>query len=269
MRINLFCFPFAGGSKYSYNNLSRAAGKHLRLIPMDYPGRGVRFKEPLLTVMEEIADDCFDRIKDNLDHPYAIYGHSMGTLVSYLVTRRIVQEGGRLPLHLFLSGRGGPSDPPLETDRYLLPKDKFRARLREMGGNSDEVLDDEELMRFFEPVLRADFEAVETYPHAASEALDVPITVMIGEEEKITADQAGSWQKETLHPIDVRTFPGKHFFIFEQAPALMEIIQDKLFSAIDINHHKHVFYDNSRTDALNGRAVPVDLSPGTAPKHSF
>src|SRR5947209_3741674 len=146
MKVNLFCFPFAGGSKYSYNSYAKLANKHIKVVPVDYPGRGLRFKEPLLKVLDPIINDGFEKIKDNLHEPYAFYGHSMGTIVCYLVTKRIIEEGLPQPVHLFLSGRGGPSVVYSEPARYLLPKEKFRAQLREMGGSPDDVLNDEELM---------------------------------------------------------------------------------------------------------------------------
>ena len=229
MKVNLFCFPFAGGSKYSYNNYVKLANKNIKVIPMDYPGRGLRFKEPLLTVLKPIIDDCFETIKDKLQEPYAFYGHSMGTMVSYLLIKRIIKEGLPQPLHLFVSGRGGPSVIYAEQARHLLPRDKFRSQLREMGGSPDEVLNDEDLMSFFEPILRADFEALENYIHdGTNDPFDIPITVMFGTQERVTFEQATTWQKETKHKIDLRQFEGKHFFIFDHSQKIMEIVAQKL-----------------------------------------
>ena len=194
MTVNLFCFPFAGGSKYSYNSYARLAGKNIKMIPLDYPGRGFRIRETLLTVIGLIVDDCFEMIKDRLETPYALYGHSMGTIVSYLLTKRIIKEGLAPPVYLFLSGRGGPSVTYAGTAKHLLPSAQFKEALKKMGGNSDEVLNDRELMDFFEPILRADFEALENYRYEIAEPFDIPITVMIGEQEGITPEVANAWQ---------------------------------------------------------------------------
>jgi len=232
MKLNLICFPFAGGSKYSYNNYIKLADKNLQLIPIDYPGRGFRFKEALITNVKPLIEDCFDKIKGHLHEPYAIYGHSMGSIVSYLVTKRIIAEGLPQPKHLFLSGRGGPSVAYTEPPRYLLPSDKFRAQLKEMGGSPDEVLNDEDLMCFFEPILRADFEALENYKYEHTQPFDIPVTVMIGEQERVTLEQAFTWQNETTQKIDIRRFPGRHFFIFEHTATIMDIIGQKLLPKI-------------------------------------
>jgi surfactin synthase thioesterase subunit len=230
MKVNLFCFPFAGGSKYSYNNYVSLANKNIKVIPIDYPGRGLRFKEPLVKKLDTIIEACFDKIKNDLQKPYAIYGHSMGTIISYLVTKRIIKEGLNPPSNLFLSGRGGPSVVYNEPARYLLPSNEFRNQLKEMGGCPDEVLNDEDLMSFFEPILRADFEALEVYQYEEPQPFDIPITVMIGEQERVTIEQASAWQKETKVKIDLIRFPGKHFFIYDHAPEIMKIIEQKLLN---------------------------------------
>lgn len=231
MAINLFCFPYAGGSRYSYNVFTKYADEGLNLIHLDYPGRGIRFREGLIKELGALADDCFERIKDKLYQPYAFYGHSMGTAVSYLVTKRIIREKMNPPLHLFLTGRGGPGWDYPEKKRYLLPSSEFRKLLREMGGNSDEILNDEELMVFFEPILRADFEALEKYRYTPAEPFDIPITVLKGDQEEITTEQAYAWQQETLQEIEVKTLPGKHFFIFDHADFIMKMMAKKLVAS--------------------------------------
>lgn len=158
MKVNLFCFPFAGGSKYSYNNYVRLAPRTIKVIPMEYPGRGARFKEELLTDLNEIVDDCFEQIKNQTSERYAIYGHSMGSVMAYLLAKKIIENGLPQPEHLFVTGRGGPSHTEeIRPFRYLLSKDKFIATLKSMGGSPDEVLEDEGLMNFFEPIFRRIF----------------------------------------------------------------------------------------------------------------
>ncbi|QXV63856.1 thioesterase [Mucilaginibacter sp. 21P] len=228
MKVNLFCFPFAGGSKYSYNIFIGTAHGNITIAPIDYPGRGLRFKEPLLKQIDDVVNDCFNIIKDKLQHPYAFYGHSMGTIVSYLLTKKIIDEGLPKPIHLFLTGRGGPAVVYGETKRYQLPSDKFRAQIKEMGGSPDEVLNDEDLMSFFEPILRADFQTLEEYVYKQTPPFDIPITAMFGSEERVTYEQVLEWQKETTSKLTVKKFEGRHFFIFDHAKSIMDIVAQRL-----------------------------------------
>lgn len=231
MKINLFLFPFAGGSIYSYAKYRDYAPAHIKLIPLELPGRGRRITQPLLTSATAMVDDLFGQVKPLLHEPYAFYGHSMGTLLSYLVTRRILREGLTPPLHLFMTGRFGPSAEDPDPPNHSLPKDEFRKKLKEMGGSPDEVLADESLMDFFEPCLRADFQAIEEYVYEPAEPFDIPILAIIGKDERITQEQAMTWQLETTRPIDIRWFNGPHFFIFNYAPEIMRLITQKLQAA--------------------------------------
>ena len=233
-KLNLYCLPFAGGSKYSYNAFVKSAPKEINVIPIEIPGRGSRFKDPLFTDIQQIADDVFAQIRDGLDVPYAIYGHSMGSLLGYLVTKKIVASGLSHPLHLFFTGASAPSVEKDSVLRYLLPKEEFKAELRELGGSPDEILSDDTLMDFFEPILRADFEAVETYNHQETQPFSIPIHVVIGTDEKVSYEDATKWQEETLSKIKVQQLPGGHFFIFDFVKEIISMISENFKKEIQL-----------------------------------
>ena len=90
------------------------------------------------------------------------------------------------------------------------------------------VLQNEELLEVFEPVLRADFQANDTYEHKREEPFDVPLTVMIGTEEETSREDALRWQEETMQDIDLTEFPGGHFFIFDHLSDLGGIVSRTL-----------------------------------------
>lgn len=227
-RVNLFCLPYAGGSAYSYKGFLKIAPQFLDITFLELPGRGNRAKEVLLTNVHHMVDDIFLQIKSKLSQPYAIYGHSMGTILGYLLVKRIIKEGCTPPLHLFFTGCSGPSVRDVERDRHLLPNDQFLDKLRELDGSPDEILNDPILMAYFEPIIRADFQAMDEYEYDETEPFNVPMTIINGLSEKATYDQALAWQKETTEKIEVRQFPGKHFFIFQYQHELMKIITNKL-----------------------------------------
>jgi surfactin synthase thioesterase subunit len=226
--INLYCLPFSGGSKYSYKGFSKYAPPFLNLIPVEIPGRGTRSGEALLTSLELTADDVFNQIKNDLNTPYAIYGHSMGGILAYLVTRRIISAGLNQPLHLFVTGCVAPSLKYRDLVDHTLPKEEFLQKIKELGGSPDSVLSNPALMEFFEPILRADFEAVATYQHIPAPPFAIPISVVLGDEENATTEEALQWQKETTAPVEVKTLPGNHFFIFDYPNYIIQLISRKL-----------------------------------------
>ncbi len=221
--VTLFCLPFAGGSSHSYRELQRYADEHLRFVALDLPGRGKRFTEPLLYNLQDMVDDLFAQIRNRLDGAYAIYGHSLGACLGYLLVKRLIREKHPLPLHLFVSGREGPSVQGKEKNRHLLPRAAFFEVLERFEGTTREVLDHQELMDLFEPILRADFQVIATYVYEKSAPFDVPITVMRGDGESVTKAEALRWQEETTKKITLLEFPGGHFFIFRHAQEIVRM----------------------------------------------
>ncbi|MBC8757073.1 thioesterase [Kordia sp. YSTF-M3] len=213
--VNLVCLHFAGGNKYSYTPLEAFLDRNIKLITLELPGRGRRFQEPLLTNVNEVVNDLFEQLKNNVTKPYAIFGHSMGAILTHLLTRKIVESEFANPIHLFVSGARAPKIKRLPPFYHDLPKDEFVDKIRKMGGCPEEILADDELMALFEPPLRADFKAIETYEYKKQEPLKIPLTVFIGNKDKVTWEEAKAWQDESTHTIDIKEFEGNHFFIFQ------------------------------------------------------
>ena len=230
--LKIFCLPYAGGNKYSYRELSDVAPSHFEFITLDYPGRVPRIKEPLISDASELVEDLFNQIKFKIsDEEYVLYGHSMGGLLAYLLTRRLIEKKYKAPAHLIITGTSGPSVfEKREKKRHLLPQKEFIQEMKDLDGIPAEILDAEELMSFFEPILRSDFKVCETYLHNETEPLNIPFTVITGTEEDMEESDILLWQKETSFEINFKKIEGKHFFIFKKKNEVLEFIEKNLIS---------------------------------------
>ncbi|MGZ5135291.1 MAG: thioesterase II family protein [Flavitalea sp.] len=228
--INLFCLPFAGGNKYSYQKYMDKAPAFLNIIPLEYPGRGARIKEALISDADLLVNDLFEKIKRTINQAeYAIYGHSMGGLIAFLLARKLMENNYKPPLHLFITGTCGPSSPLRSAkNRHLLPGDEFIQELKDLDGIPHEILQNEELLGFIEPILRADFKTCETFRYREESPLNIPFTVITGTEEDMQIEDIHLWQKESSSEVDFRQVPGKHFFIFNYPRVIVDIISKKL-----------------------------------------
>ena len=233
-KINLLCFPFAGGNKYSYNQYKEVAGAELNLITYELPGRGERYLERLLIDTDSIVEDILPRIQHAIKQPYAIYGHSMGTLIGYLVTKAIIANELNPPMHLFLTGSGSPTTREHCRPYHRLPREKFINVVKKLGGIEEELAENKDLLNLYEPILRADFRAVETYLHDPSPMLDRNISVMLGQQDKVTMQQALDWQQVTTGQISVTKFTGGHFFIFNHEKEIVRLIKERCGA---LQHH--------------------------------
>lgn len=228
-RINLFCLPYAGGSRSAYYQYAKISPDNLSIVPIELPGRGARFSEPPLTDIHLMVNDVFKQIRRQLDHPYAIYGHSMGAILGYLLARKIEAERLNPPLHLFFTGSGGPSMLKKERKLFELERPALAKALKEMGGMPDDILNNDHHLDIFLPILRADFRAMETFEYVQREKLNIPLSVITGSEEGISLEKIEAWRKETIATVDIRKLPGNHFFIFEYGSAVIELIVNALF----------------------------------------
>lgn len=180
---------------------------------MELPGRGRRAGEALRYSLEELADDAYAQLRGNLDKGrYALFGHSMGAALAYLCLLRIRSAGLPLPEALFLSGKAAPGVIQ-DKGRHRLPRPEFLEMLRAMGGCPPEILQHQELIDYFEPILRADFQAIETWRHRQEEPLQVPLVVLVGRDDEVTRDKATAWSQVTSGEFRLHEFDGDHFFI--------------------------------------------------------
>jgi surfactin synthase thioesterase subunit len=237
-KINLFCFPFAGGNSFSYRIFEPNVGTLFKMEVIEYPGRGTRAREACITDMSLLVQDLFARHYPSFcKGTYAFYGHSMGAIVAFALIKKMSAEKCPLPIHLVVTGAGGPAGrSEIRRNRHLMDKQDFLKEIRELDGCPEDILQNDELLDYFEPILRSDFELSETYDYQHDQPLTLPITVITGALESIPEEDIQLWQQETLRPVDFIKMPGKHFFIYDDPGQIMHIVNKKLHSHTKILH---------------------------------
>jgi surfactin synthase thioesterase subunit len=217
--------PFAGASAFAYAPLLPASGDPSRQLFRQFslPGRGERTGEPLVSDLDLMARDLFATLARSLGPGDVVYGHSMGALLALLVVRLVRAHGTALPCRLVVSGMRAPSRLRPRT-RHTLPRPALKDEMRRLGGTPAAILDDDTVFDYFEPQIRADLAAVETYRHRAEPPLPVPLTVLVGADDEMDLADAAPWQDETIHPVDLRVMAGGHFFIFRNAEAVRAVL---------------------------------------------
>src|SRR6202030_2132902 len=179
--------------------------------------------------LPELIGELAPALLPLLDKPCVFFGHSMGAILSFEVTRWLRRNRGVLPRHLFVSGRRAPqisdTDPPL----HLLNDEDFLARIRELDGTPAEVLADEELLRVVLPVLRADTELCETYEYVDDSPLPCPITAFAGkDDDDETSDKVREWNQQTTSRFSFHSMEGGHFFISSSEQEVLRLLKREL-----------------------------------------
>ena len=195
------------------------------------PGRESRLREPAYTQLEPLVEALTREIFPLLDRPFALFGHSMGAMISFELARRLRSERGVEPDHLFISGRRAPQLPETDPEIHNLPEAEFITEVDRLNGTPKEVLEHKELMELLIPILRADFSICHTYNYIPGAPLTCSLTALGGTKDE-TADheKLQGWCAVTTGRCRIRMLAGDHFFINQQQAAILPIIAETLLS---------------------------------------
>lgn len=228
--FKLFCFAHAGGSAAGYSRWRRQLEPWIELCPIELNGRGAKANLPFYDSIHEAVTDLFEQLRQQAgDHPYALLGHSMGTLLVYEMCLHIRKMGFRDPAAAFFSGRIAPHLNEGGEELHQLPDEAFTAQIRQMGLSSPELFDHPELLNFFLPIVRSDYRLIETYAFAGNEPpLNTEFFVWTGREDPWTRESIHEWSPLTAKSCQYQEFEGGHFFVYEQTREIIAALHDSL-----------------------------------------
>lgn len=229
-KIQLLCLPYAGGSSAIYHKWEAYLDPRIRLVPVELAGRGRRIGEAFYRDRAAAVDDIFSQIKEVIGRlPYALFGHSLGAMLAYELSQKIMDMGLDQPAHCFFSGKSAPHLCREKKLFHLMGEEEFKKEILELGGTPPELFDSPELLSIFLPLLKADFRLVETeLPDGRIRPLKEDITVFLGKDDDFTALQCDGWKKHTSRLCSIHYFEGGHFFLHDHLERLVRIVNNTL-----------------------------------------
>jgi medium-chain acyl-[acyl-carrier-protein] hydrolase len=230
--FRLFCLPYAGGGAAGYAQWPAAFGRDVEVCPIELPGRQTRWRERPFTRVGSLATALREALADDLDVPYALFGHSMGALLAFELARTLRREGAPGPRVLFVSGAPAPQLPRLQPNTHDQPDSAVLDRLRAMGGVAEQLCAEPELVELLLPAIRADFEVCETYEHRDEPPFSFPIVAFTGTEDgEAPPERMVPWSEQTTGPFERHLLPGDHFFPHSAQAALLEVVRSVISRA--------------------------------------
>nr|BBH88275.1 thioesterase [Thermosporothrix sp. COM3] len=228
-RLRLLCLPYAGGGASAYRSWQQQLPDTIELCAVQLPGHETRLKEQAYTHLPSLVEAMAEALLPVLDRPFAIFGHSMGALLSFELTRYLRKHAQRSPEHLFLSGCRAAHLPLTEPDVHTLSDEGLIDYLRRFNGTPEEILQNEEMMQLLLPIFRADFTLYETYQYQHEEPLSCPITVFGGHQDSsVSYQQLQAWRDHTRGAFAAHMLPGNHFFLQPSRDQLLALIKQAL-----------------------------------------
>ncbi|MBB6170499.1 surfactin synthase thioesterase subunit [Nocardiopsis mwathae] len=223
--IALVCFPHAGAGRLYYSPWRNAFSGIADLHVAQYPLREHRMHVPMPASVGELAEEIFAEFEEVFRGQFAVWGHSMGSVIGYEVAKLCQERLGNPPLTFFSSGSAAPCRARFTRVGDLDTPEGFRDVLLTYGGVAQQYLQDADYMNYFAPVIEADLRLLGSYRDDARLPLRCPVVLMLGRGDTVTADQ---WDSYTEHALDVHEYEGGHFFLDRHRASMASLMEAKL-----------------------------------------
>ena len=215
-RARVVMFGFAGASIMSLQSLARAFPPELEIWGVEYPGRGMRWQQALPHDLDNLLRQMRQDVESLSEVPLIFMGYSMGAHVAY----RLALQCPHLASALVVLSARAPHSAAADWYQRPLSDAELIGLLVALGGMPTEVLASPTLMEYFLPIMRADLalcaEMSRTAAASAAQALDCPLLVLQGEQDRLVPDaNIALWhrvaQRHTTQAAG-HAYPGGHFF---------------------------------------------------------
>jgi surfactin synthase thioesterase subunit/acyl carrier protein len=236
--MRVFALPFVGGGASVFAPWPNHLPDSVEVVGIEYPGRESRIDEAPIESVPDFVAELAEAMLPHLDRSFAIYGHSMGALLAYELTKHLEQRYAEVPMKLIV---GGWPSPALVED-YVRGLKHIRDGF-DMDRESDErvlevlrdnglfvaPIDDDAAVKPLMPSVRADLKMLGDFRFERGVALRAPITVLRGDEDPLfDTDQLQAWEMLTTGAFALATVPGDHLYIRSPSAEVMRTIADEL-----------------------------------------
>lgn len=222
----LLCLPFAGAGA-SFFNEWKPISESLDVVSVQLPGREKRFCEPCYTDVFDAVAGLLPEVAESIDaqRGVIVFGHSLGAVIAYELTRSLLQSNACKVIGLAVSGAPDPWTPRKERATGLSDQD-FLKRVSEFAGYAHAALEDPLMQELLLPTLRADVEMHENYRPRSDQPVSVPILMVRGsDDELVSGEQLEGWRRATTASAHADAVSGGHMYLTERPKDLIDLIE--------------------------------------------
>lgn len=230
-KVLVFCFHHAGGMASAYKKWINYNDSSIEFVPVELPGKGCRMNEKRISNINDLAFCAADAIRKFAgERKIILYGHSMGAGIAFQVAFALENKFSVSPLALIVSGRNAPGVCVKGVYTTDMDDEELINELKRMGGTSEEVLENPEMMEYLLPIIKNDYKLNESFS-AEGERLKAPIYVYNGRaDDFVNQDKADKWAEHTCSYIVTRNFEGNHFFLFDLGKEYIFLLKQRIIT---------------------------------------
>lgn len=229
--ITLFCLPCAGARATMYLRWKRLLPSWVTVKPIELPGRGSRVSESPQESYAALTENLCDELASTLPEHYALFGHSMGALLAYGITRGLHARKLPLPAALLVSGCAAPSRQDGKRYHKIQGEAALIADLSKQGGTPEEVFNNPELLAMTLDLLKLDYRVCGSFQYVQLSPLPIPIHGFGGRSDAIDAAKLNDWRLESAQTYTLDWFDGGHFFLRQSEECFMLALKKRLMES--------------------------------------
>lgn len=216
-RMQLFCIPFAGGSKSAFKELALHIDEVIDVVLLEYPGHDSRINEKFCETIQDLKTDISEQIGNSrkLGIPFSILGYSMGSIVAYELLSDIFNSEGYsdVPVHVFLCANEALSNYKPRVDFEKMTPEEVQATLVSMGGIDERILKNPRFLKVFLRPVEADYRALSAYRFIVGRKNPAVDCSIFYSKNDTSFEQVKNWTQLFDGDVDFYEFGDNHFFI--------------------------------------------------------
>ena len=231
--MRVFCLPYAGGSPAVFQTWADFfEDTNVEICLIHLPGRDSRMMDKMPDNFYILVQQLMKALSPYImEKPYVVYGHCMGSLISFELFQQLRNKGLPLPRHFFVGAHYAPSllHPSTKPVSHLkhLSLEEFFQIADDLGGTEGAILSDPTTGALIATTLSADYFAYGDYEYRPEKQFEFPITVYLGlKDNLVKVEEARGWEKETTS--ECRFFElqnGYHFFVLQDKDSLLPMLK--------------------------------------------
>lgn len=226
--MKLFLVPYAGGSGMYFSHWAKWLDEYVTLIPLDLPGRGLHFKEPLSTDFQSSIESSFNEIKNQINNcEYAFFGYCVGTTIVYELLKKIAHNSLKEPKYCILCANATPDTPRKGNAISDISEDELIDEWVRSSRISKEAMQEKAFLQKMYNVWKADCIMMDEYRFTGPiHKFNCDIALINGcNDEIFTIDEIDNWKKFTKGKCEKYYVDGSHDFLKTNEKELIQLIK--------------------------------------------
>jgi surfactin synthase thioesterase subunit len=223
-KLNLLCFPYAGGNADFYNRWNRVTKNELVIHPIQLPGRGQHINLPLISSMALLTELLVNEIHHFRDCRFALLGTSMGGWLIYQLAQQLKYLNSTAePECLIICSTAHPAFRRHLPQINDIDRNTAIKRLGEFNPSCLKTLENPELASLFLPILQSDFALCRNWQFNETLKVGCPILTFHGIRDSIVShDMMLPWRALTSGAFRLNSVDGDHFFTENPPPGFLD-----------------------------------------------